>query len=209
MLLYLSSQKFGNDVTVLKEWIKEHNNKILLIFNAMDAKNQEKINNNIEEDIMLLETIGFEVKVVDLKDYFGKKERLKQDFKEYNAYCIMGGNVFVLRQAMYYSGLDDYLKEISLDNDCLYIGYSAGSCVMSNNLKILDIVDEPISFYNNNEIIYTGIGLIDYVIVTHYKSAYHKVNLIDDVVEKCKKESITYKVIKDGEVIIENLKNQS
>ncbi len=37
MILYLSSQKFGNDSTYLKNWIKEHSNKILLIFNALDA----------------------------------------------------------------------------------------------------------------------------------------------------------------------------
>ena len=53
MLLYLSSQKFGNDVTVLKKWIEKHNNKILLIFNALDAKGQEKINNNISNKYLL------------------------------------------------------------------------------------------------------------------------------------------------------------
>ena len=59
MLLYLSSQKFGNKTNLLKNWIKEHDNKILLVFNAMDAKGAEKVENNIKEDRKLLEEIGF------------------------------------------------------------------------------------------------------------------------------------------------------
>lgn len=51
MILYLSSQKFGNDSTYLKNWIKEHSNKILLIFNALDAKGEDKIQLNVDEDI--------------------------------------------------------------------------------------------------------------------------------------------------------------
>ena len=54
MILYLSSQKFGDNNDFLKKWINDHNNKILLIFNALDAKGQDKINNNVNEDISLL-----------------------------------------------------------------------------------------------------------------------------------------------------------
>lgn len=48
----------------------------------------------------------------------------------------MGGNVFVLRQSMKHSGFDIFLKEISNDDNYLYIGYSAGSCVLSKRLDI-------------------------------------------------------------------------
>ncbi len=160
MILYLSSYKFGNKVDFLKDWIKNNNNKILLIFNALDTKEYEKINENIEEDKKLLEEIGFCVTIADLKEYFGDYEKLKKDFKNYKSYCVMGGNVFVLRQAMNYSGFDNYLKEIAHNKDYLYIGYSAGSCVLSNNLKIFDIVDEPINIYRGDKVIYEGIGLI-------------------------------------------------
>lgn len=204
MILYLSSKKFGKDIGFLKEWIKEHNNKLLLIFNALDAKEKEKINSNISEDIELLEKIGFSVEVVDLKKYFGNYEKLKQDLKKCSTYCVIGGNVFVLRQAMKYSGFDKFLHEITSE-DFLYIGYSAGSCVLSNNLDVFDIVDEAINFYKKEDIIYEGLGLINYVFVPHYKSDYHKVELIDAVIEKCHKNDIKYNALKDGEVIIEKL----
>lgn len=204
MKLYLSSKKFGNNTKFLKEWIQNHDKKILLIFNALDAKGEDKITNNVKDDICLLEQIGFEVKVVDLKEYFNKKAQLKQDFKQYNTFCIMGGNVFVLRQAMKYSGYDIFLKEISHNDNYLYIGYSAGSCVLSQKLDIFKNVDDPINFYNKDEVIYDGINLINYVFIPHYKSDYHKSYLIDEVVEKCKEKNIKYKAISDGEVIIEN-----
>lgn len=203
MKLYMSSQKLGNEIDVLKKWINEHNNKILLIFNALDAKSKEKIEFNIKEDKKLLQEIGFEVKLVDLKDYFEDNKKLNNDFIKYNACCVMGGNVFVLRQAMRYSGFDEFLYQKFSDNNFLYIGYSAGSCVLCENLKIFDIVDEPIKFYEKNEIIYNGINFINYIFIPHYESNYHKVNLIQEVVEKCKIENKKFRAVRDGEVIIQ------
>ena len=39
-------------------------------------------------------------------------------------------------------------------------------------------------------------------IIPHYKSNYHKVHLIDEIVQVCEKENIKFKAVKDGEVII-------
>lgn len=199
----MSSQKFGNEIEVLRNWINEHNNKILLISNALDAKEKRKIEFNVKEDTELLQEIGFDVKLVDLKDYFKNNKELNKDFSKYKACCVMGGNVFVLRQAMKYSGFDEFLCQKFLNNDFLYIGYSAGSCVLCKNLKIFDIVDEPIKFYEKNEIIYNGLNFIDYIFIPHYESNYHKVNLIQEVVEKCKIKNENFKAVRDGEVIIQ------
>ena len=202
MILYLSSKYFGANTDYLEQWIENNNRNVLLIFNALDCKGKDKIINNVNNDKKLLEKIGFEVTVVDLKDYFGRYEELKKICLEFNAFCVMGGNVFVLRQAMKYSGFDRFLKEISTDNNYLYIGYSAGVCVLSEKLDIYEKVDEPINYYNN-EIIYDGIDLIKYTFIPHYKSNYHKSHLIDELVDKCKLENIEYKALSDGEVIIE------
>lgn len=207
MLCYLSSQQFGNEITILQNWIQTHDNKILLIFNALDAKGEEKILFNTKEDKKLLEKIGFDVTVMNLRDYFGKPKKLENEFLNYPAYCVMGGNVFVLRQAMKYSGFDTFLKQISSNPNYLYIGYSAGSCVLSNDLKELAIADEPLSFYEGTEVFYDGIGLIPYLFIPHYQSCYHKSYLIDQVVETCKKKNIKFQAVKDGEVIVEELKS--
>lgn len=121
MILYISSKQFGAKTDFLKNWINNNNNRILLIANALDAKDKIKIENNIENDKKILNEIGFDVTVVDLKQYFNNQEKLVKDFSKYNAYCVIGGNVFVLRQAMKLSGFDEYLKSISNDNNYLYI----------------------------------------------------------------------------------------
>ena len=200
MILYLSSQKFGNNEDFLRNWSKTHN-KLLLISNALDSKEKSKKEKIEKEDINKLEELGFKVDTIDLKDYFDKSKELEEILKKYNSICVIGGNVFVLRAAMKYSGLDEYLKK--LNNDYLYIGYSAGSIVMSKSIELFKIVDEPIDFYQKNEIIYEGLNLIDYTFIPHYKSDYHKAHLIEEIVNTCEEKNIKYKALKNGESIIE------
>lgn len=121
MILYISSKQLGTETDFLKNWIKKNDNRILLIANALDAKDKIKIEKNVENDKKILNQIGFDLTVVDLKQYFNNQEKLVKDFSKYKAYCVIGGNVFVLRQAMKLSGFDEYLKSISNDNNYLYI----------------------------------------------------------------------------------------
>lgn len=204
MILYLSSNKLGNKTDFLKDWIENNSKKIVLITNARDAKIQnneekEKLNNNIE----MLKEIGFEVNILDLKEYFGNNELLNKELKKYNSFCVIGGNVFVLRQAMKLSGFDQYLINNRDNNKLLYIGYSAGSCVLTKNLDGFQLVDEPINPYNDENIIYEGVGLLDYCIVPHYKSNHKESALIDDVVQYMQEKRIKYKALSDGDVIIQ------
>ena len=106
---------------------------------------------------------------------------------------------------MKYSGFDRFLKEISNNANYLYIGYSAGSCVLSKRLDIFESVDDTIDFFNKSKIIYEGIGLIDYAFIPHYKSNYHKAYLVDEIVNICENDNIEYKAFRDREVIIENV----
>lgn len=204
MILYLSSNKLGNKTDFLKDWIENNSKKIVLITNARDAKIQnneekEKLNKNIE----MLKEIGFEVNILDLKEYFGNNELLNKELKKYNSFCVIGGNVFVLRQAMKLSGFDQFLINNQHNNKLLYIGYSAGSCVLTKNLDGFQLVDEPINPYNDENVIYEGVGLLDYCIVPHYKSNHKESALIDNVVQYMEERKIKYKALSDGDVIIQ------
>lgn len=170
MLLYLSSYKLGNEIEVLKNWIKEHGNKIVLIANSRDwSPESEEKEASIERDCASLKEIGFDVKRIDLREYFGKEEELKKDLDGYYAFYVIGGNSFTLRLAMKYSGFDDFLIEISNNDNYLYAGYSAGICVLAPKLNGLDLVDEPINPYNNEGAVYEGLNILDFVPVPHYK----------------------------------------
>ena len=206
MQLYLSSYKLGNKQEILKEWIKNHGNKIILIANSRDIFEEgPRKEAGIKRDTEALENLGFEVKNLSLKDYFGQYEKLRKELDGYYAFYVIGGNTFSLIQAMKYSGFDQYLKEISRDSRYLYAGYSAGICVLAPRLEGLHLVDEPINPYNSEKVTYQGIGLINYVPVPHYKSDHPESKMADDVVEYMKQKNIEYKTLHDGDVIIENL----
>ena len=203
MKLYLSSYKLGNDTSYLKDWIKENDNKILMISNSRDYKVfDEEEKDKLKYNAKILEDVGFKVTLLDLRNYFYDNEKLVDDIKNYNAIYVRGGNVFVLRKAMGLSGFDKYLIDNRENDNILYIGESAGTCVLGKTLRGLDILDEPVNVYNNDLVTYEGIGLLDFTPVPHYKSEYVGVKMVDDTVKYMEKNNIKYKTIKDGEVII-------
>ena len=203
MKLYLSSYKVGNKKEVLKEWQKKHGNKIIFIANSRDHKEETLEKKEIiQEYIDELEEIGFEIVIVDLRKYFGNSVKLQEDLKDFNACYVIGGNTYVLRLAMKYSGFDKYILEKNKEDDFLYMGFSAGICVLAPSLYGLDIVDEPINPYNNDKVDYSGLNILDFVPVPHYKSDHPESKLVDGIVELFKKEGIKYKTLRDGDVII-------
>ena len=71
MKLYLSSYKLGQDIEVLQDWLKDHDNKIGLIINSRDVfPDGERKTIGIGNDAKELEELGFSVEIVDLKKYF-------------------------------------------------------------------------------------------------------------------------------------------
>ncbi len=67
---------------------------------------------------------------------------MREFLKNYNLFYVLGGNVFVLRQAMKLSGFDKYLREINDQPNYLYSGFSAGICVLAKDLHGIHLVDE-------------------------------------------------------------------
>ena len=205
MKFYLSSDKLGNETEKLKELIP--NKKIGYIPNALDFSKAdlERKKKHIEKDVSSLQELGLNVEVIDLKNYFNKKEELKNKLEELGAIFINGGNVFVLRQAMKLSGLDEILKEFKENNnDFLYAGYSAAGCVLSSDLKAYAIVDDSTDtpYEGLKEIILKGLGFIDFAFMPHFDSNHPESEKIAEEIEFCQQNNIPYKAIRDGEVIV-------
>lgn len=208
MELYLSSYRLGNRQNELKEWIINNNNRILVIPNALDVfEDSERKTSGIIDKCKDLEQLGFKIEILDLRKYFGKREQMREDIKKYNAFYVLGGNVFVLRRAMKLSGFDEYLKEISKMPNYLYLGFSAGICVLAEDLHGMDLVDDVnVDPYNMGEVLWEGVGLIDYMPVPHYDTPSHpESHLMYDVVSYLEKNNLSYKTLKDGEVLIEKI----
>lgn len=205
MKLYLSSYKVGNKAEELEKWIVEHNNKICLIPNSRDIYPEgERKTEGIQKDVKELEDLGFEVTVISLKDYFNNKEELYERLEKFSAFYVIGGNTFALRQAMFLSGFDKFLKSIENNPNYLYAGYSAGICVLAKDMHGLDVCDDPNINPYGIETIWEGLGYFDYIFLPHYKSNHKETKLIDDSVEFCIKNNIKFKTLHDGDVILED-----
>jgi dipeptidase E len=105
------------------------------------------------------------------------------------------------------SGFDKLIEEKINDSDFVYAGYSAGSCVVTPTLKGLEIVDDPIEVPKgyNSEIIWEGLGFVDYSIAPHYKSNHPESAMVDETVKYFVEHKMPHKTLSDGEVIIVTL----
>lgn len=201
MKLYLSSYHLGNHPEKLVDLIAD-NKKVAIIANSKDYYDdrEEKVQQEFEE----LSKLGLLPEELDLREYFGKQEKLREKINNYGAVWVLGGNTFILRRAMAQSGFDEILKEKRNDHSFVYAGYSAGVCVITPTLHGLEIVDDPniVSEGYNPEIIWEGLGFVDYSIAPHYKSDHPESAGVDKTVEYFIKQKMPFKTLRDGEVII-------
>ena len=207
MKLYLSSYRIGNDTSMLDEWVKK-NKQILVIPNALDTfPDGERKTNGINQKCEDLQKLGYETIILDLRKYFDNENSLREYLKNFNAFYVLGGNVFVLRQAMKLSGFDSYLLDISQNPNYLYAGFSAGICVLAKDLHGIHLADDLTKKpYGEYETMWNGIGLIDYMPVPHYDTPNHpESHLMNGVVDYLKQNNLAYKTLKDGDVICEDL----
>ena len=110
---------------------------------------------------------------MELRDYFDKPIAIEEIIEKYDVIWVIGGNAFVLMQAMKLSGLNAVIKKMYENNvDILYGGFSAGTYILGPTLKGFHLVDDPDqkSYGNQYETIWDGLGILNYAIVPHYRS---------------------------------------
>lgn len=159
---------------------------------------------SLENKVLRLTELGFDPEIIDLKDYFRNKEELKRIINKKGSVFILGGNVFVLRQAMKLSGLDKIILGHKEDSNFLYAGYSAAGCVLAPSLDIYKGVDNfrQTPYPELPSAINEGLGLVDFYFMPHWESDHPESERIGKLVDKCKREHLKYKTLKDGEVLI-------
>ncbi|MFA5163202.1 MAG: Type 1 glutamine amidotransferase-like domain-containing protein [Patescibacteria group bacterium] len=205
MKFYLSSYKLGDRVGELTQLINGLPKRAVYIPNALDfASDLERRQKSEDGDLSELSVLGLGIERVDLRDYFGKKDELKEKLSACGLIYVRGGNVFVLRQAMKLSGFDDILKEISSRNDLVYGGYSAGACVLAPSLRGAELVDDisVFPYEANDRVIWEGLGLISYAILPHFRSDHPESAAMEKVLEFYISSKIPFVALKDGEVLI-------
>jgi dipeptidase E len=153
-----------------------------------------------------LKNIGLEPVDLDLRNYFGKSNELKQALSNFDLVWVKGGNAFVLRRAFHLSGADEIIKELLANDAIVYGGYSAGVDMLTPSLHGTELVDNPnvIPEGYDPEIIWECLNILPYAVAPHYKSDHPESADVDKSVKYLIDNHMPFMALRDGEVIVRN-----
>ena len=118
---------------------------------------------------------------------------------------VLGGNVFILRRALKYSGLDRLITEMAMESvPFVYAGYSAGACILGPTLEGIHLVDPPDQTAEgyDSQVIWDGLNVLPYSIAPHFESDHPESERINDVVDYFETHQFPYRTLRDGEAIV-------
>ena len=205
MRLYLSSFRMGYTPERYLE-LSNGPKKVAYIPNAIDyLEDMDFRNMIIENDIADLQSIGLDVEIIDLQQYFNSQDELSNRMEEFGYIWVTGGNGFVLNRAFKLSGFDGLLTSYYKGcKDVVYGGFSCATYVIATSLKGMEQVDDPDEDpYDMYDIeVWDGVGLIDFNVIPHYDSEHFESEKMGGVLKYMMDNGIKHKVLRDGEAIV-------
>jgi dipeptidase E len=207
MRLYLSSYRMGDHPEHLVALAGEAGRRAVVIANAMDPAPAGVRRDAVEYELAELAGLGFDAVELDLRDYFGHRQRLREDLGGAGVAWLRGGNTFMLRHALRYSGGDVVFTDLLAADALVYAGYSAGACVLAPSLRGLELVDDAgaVTRAYGAEPVWDGLGLLDEAFVPHYRSPGHpETEAMDLVVARYRAEGVAYRTLRDGQALVVN-----
>lgn len=185
--------------------------KVAAVFDKIDFKGKKKVafipnakdkhtdKSGLEKTRSFFRQKGFIVNNIDLNHF--KDKELYKELLKYEIIFIAGGNCFVLLEKIKKSGFEKILNKL-LDKGIIFIGESAGACIMGKSIEPLKLIDNPKFAELEN---YDGLGFIDFVFVPHYKDPKYAQSIKQ--IEKVYGKKFDLKEFTDGEgIIIDNNK---
>jgi dipeptidase E len=200
MRLFLSSWRLDERAQALTQLVGA-GARTAVVLNALDNLGDFPRAEHLEEERRVLELLDLAAFELDLRAYYGRRAALQTALNGVGLIWVTGGNVFVLREAIRRSGLEDFIGEQLHSEALAYGGYSAGACVAGPTLRGLEMVDDATAV---NEPIWRGLGLVDCSIVAHYRSDHPESESIEEVVEYFEAARIPYRPLRDGQALVVN-----
>ncbi|MBR3378266.1 Type 1 glutamine amidotransferase-like domain-containing protein [Candidatus Saccharibacteria bacterium] len=178
MRLFLASSELGNYPKTLRR-LAGGNRRVLIIRNARDYRPEDYVAGILGDKTALFLQYGFDPQVLDLRQFFGRKEELEEYLDQYDPgiiYCL-GGNPFILNAALHLSGMDKIIRSALLSDAIVYAGESAGIMVATKDLTpYIREGHEP----QDSKALYKkeapteGLGLIDFYPIPHVNRGEHR-----------------------------------
>jgi dipeptidase E len=202
MRLYLSSFDLGNSPEELVA-LAGAARRAAIIVNALDNMPEGRAH-WLRAQTDKLARLGFSVVELDLRNYFGAADKLKQFLSGIDLVWINGGNAFILRRAMKQSGFDVLIKTSVARDEIVYAGFSAASVIAFDSLKGLELVDDPndVPSDYDPDIVWEGLGLVPFALAVHFKSDHPESEAVDREIAYYEAAGIPYRTLRDGEALI-------
>jgi len=178
MKLFLSSSAIPEQYT--QQFLdlfkgKEFPVRLAWITNAADPYKEKGEIPWIENSERVLELLPIQLVPVDLMDYAGKTEELREILRKLDGVWIAGGNTHYIRYAMRLSGFDTIIRKL-LKDGLVYGGESAGAMVVAPNIELSE---EPDELSDVPIVIEEGLNLYDTLILPHWDVPEYKENLLE------------------------------
>ena len=204
MKIYASSNGLWSRPNRLRQLFKS-NLEVALIPNALDFSDDPTSRKRLNTEFKQLSALGLRPAEFDLRAFFAPGATVGPALERFGGVWVAGGNTFVLRRAMSYSGFDQFIRhKQQTDPDFVYSAYSAGCCVLAPSLKGVELMDQPELAPKGYkaEIIWEGLGIVDFSIAPHFESNVAESRQASDMVAYFESHGISYRTIRDGEAII-------
>ena len=201
--LYLSSYRLGADPSPLRS-LCGNGRRAGVCMNAGDIfEDPSRIWDRERAD---LESLGFEVGRVDLRDYFGDPHGLRQQLMTLDLLWVVGGNTFVLARAMRASGFATVGTELVAAGELTYAGYSAGVCAITPDLEGVHLMDEPLAIPAGYPVDATtdALGWVPWRVVPHWRSDHGESGAAELAVEYLLNAELPFRTLQDGHAIVVN-----
>jgi dipeptidase E len=204
MRLYLSSFDLGNRPEELVALVAPAR-RAAIVVNALDNRPEPRAA-WLSKQTDKLAGLGFTVVELDLRDYFESSSGLGTLLGDIDVAWVNGGNAFILRRAMKQSGFNMLIKSALARDEIVYAGFSAGTVVVSDSLRGLDITDDPNDVPSGYapEVVWEGLGLVPFAIAVHFKSDHPESAAADREVAFYQTNGIPFRTLRDGEALVVN-----
>ena len=150
------------------------NKKVLYITTASDGENDSD-KSWMDNEFKTILDLGF--RKDNINEYkIGKSEI---DIKDYDVIYMMGGNTFYLMDRIRKYGFDEKIKK-AIEDGTVYIGSSAGSIILGSSIEFALPFDDN----NVNMTDFTGIGLVDGIIIPHANRKEKFINKVKNEIDQ-------------------------
>lgn len=165
MKLFLASSG-DKTLHLFKEQLPNIGNKVVFVANAADPYSADAF--WVDWDKNKLKELGYEQHELDLRDT--APDQLKEVLEANDILHVCGGSVYYLIALLQKKHLGDVIAGAIINETVVYTGTSAGSIILSENVKAFSYNDEEAEYIKKISG-HKGLGILNFGIVPHSNQA--------------------------------------